>query len=58
MRRWLSTLFGRKEGKLKDAPVVMIGSHYDSVVNSGAFDGAAGVTSALETIIAGKQLNR
>ncbi|MEG0678587.1 MAG: M20 family metallo-hydrolase [Carnobacterium sp.] len=45
-----STLFGRKEGKLKDAPVVMIGSHYDSVVNGGAFDGAAGVVSALETM--------
>lgn len=45
-----STLFGRKEGKIKDGPVVMIGSHYDSVVNGGAFDGAAGVVSALETM--------
>lgn len=44
------TLFGRKEGKLKEAPVVMIGSHYDSVVNGGAFDGAAGVVTALETM--------
>ena len=43
-------LFGRKEGKLKDAPVVMIGSHYDSVVNGGAFDGAAGVVTALEVM--------
>lgn len=45
-----STLFGRKEGRLKGAPAVMIGSHYDSVVNGGAFDGAAGVISALETM--------
>lgn len=44
------TLFGRKEGTLKDAPVVMFGSHYDSVVNAGAFDGVAGTVSALEVM--------
>ncbi|WP_053367777.1 Zn-dependent hydrolase [Bacillus sp. FJAT-27245] len=43
-----STLFGRREGKNPDAPVIMIGSHYDSVVNGGAFDGVAGVVAALE----------
>lgn len=53
-----STLFGRKEGKSKDVPVVMIGSHYNSVVSGGTFDGVAGVSSALETIMTGKQLNR
>ncbi|MGM9913498.1 M20 family metallo-hydrolase [Floccifex sp.] len=46
----LGTLFGRKEGTLKDAPVVMFGSHYDSVVNGGAFDGQAGTISALEVM--------
>lgn len=45
-----STLFGRREGTLKDAPVVMVGSHYDSVVNGGAFDGVAGSVAALETM--------
>ena len=44
------TLFGRKEGTLKEAPVVMFGSHYDSVVNAGAFDGVAGVAAALEVM--------
>lgn len=44
------TLFGRKEGTLKDAPAVMFGSHYDSVVNAGAFDGVAGTVSALEVM--------
>lgn len=44
------TLFGRKEGTLKDAPSVMFGSHYDSVVNAGAFDGVAGTVSALEVM--------
>lgn len=43
-----STLFGRREGQKKDAPVVMVGSHYDSVVNGGAFDGVAGTIAALE----------
>ncbi len=46
----VGTIFGRKEGTLKDAPVVMLGSHYDSVVNGGAFDGAAGTVAALEVV--------
>lgn len=45
-----STLFGRREGKNPDAPVIMIGSHYDSVVNGGAFDGTAGTIAALEIL--------
>ncbi len=46
----VGTIFGRREGTLKDAPVVMFGSHYDSVVNGGAFDGAAGTVAALEAM--------
>ena len=46
----ISTLFGRKEGTMTDAPVVMIGSHYDSVVNGGAFDGPVGCIAALEVL--------
>lgn len=45
-----STMFGRREGKNPDLPAIMIGSHYDSVVNGGAFDGVAGVISALEIL--------
>lgn len=44
------TLFGRREGVLRDAPAVMFGSHYDTVVNGGAFDGVAGTVSALEVM--------
>lgn len=44
------TLFGRKEGTNPTAPVVMFGSHYDSVVHGGAFDGAAGCAAALEVM--------
>lgn len=45
-----STLFGRREGKSSEAPVILIGSHYDSVLNGGRFDGVAGVIAALETL--------
>lgn len=45
-----SNLFGRREGKDPDAPVIMIGSHFDSVINGGAFDGAAGLVAALEVL--------
>lgn len=42
------TVIGRLEGSLKDAPCVMVGSHFDSVKNGGNFDGPAGVVTALE----------
>jgi allantoate deiminase len=41
-------IFGKLEGTLKDAPSVMIGSHFDSVPNGGSYDGPAGVVAALE----------
>lgn len=42
------TVIGRLDGSLKNAPVIMVGSHFDSVKNGGCFDGAAGVVAALE----------
>lgn len=39
-------LVGRLEGLSKDT--IMIGSHYDSVKNGGAYDGIAGVVCAIE----------
>ena len=42
------TIVGRLEGSLKDGPIVMVGSHYDSVKNGGNFDGPAGVVTGLE----------
>ncbi|PJN87234.1 Zn-dependent hydrolase [Bacillus sp. mrc49] len=41
-------IFGKLEGTVKDAPSVLIGSHFDSVPNGGAYDGPAGVIVALE----------
>ena len=43
-------LFGRKEGTNSNAPLIMLGSHYDSVTNGGPFDGVAGLAAALEVI--------
>lgn len=44
------TLFGRRKGINDTLPVIMIGSHFDSVKNGGNFDGPAGVIMALEVM--------
>ena len=44
----VGNIIGRLEGTLENAPVVMLGSHFDSVRNGGNFDGPAGVVMALE----------
>ena len=41
-------IFGKLDGIVEDAPSVLIGSHFDSVPNGGAYDGTAGVVVALE----------
>lgn len=43
----VGNIFGRRDG-LQDGPVVMLGSHFDSVKNGGGFDGVAGVVAGLE----------
>jgi beta-ureidopropionase / N-carbamoyl-L-amino-acid hydrolase len=43
-------LIGRWEGVLPDAPVLMTGSHSDTVPSGGRFDGIAGVLSGLAAI--------
>jgi len=50
-------LFGRLEAEEADKPVIMIGSHYDSVKNGGHFDGPAGVIMALEIMTKLKEDN-
>lgn len=42
------SIFGKRKGSSDDLPVIMIGSHFDSVKNGGNFDGPAGVVMALE----------
>ena len=46
--RMAGNLQGRLEGSEKGAPSVMVGSHIDTVIHGGRFDGVAGVVSALE----------
>jgi allantoate deiminase len=43
-------LIGRREGRVRDAPVVLAGSHVDSVRNGGNFDGPLGVLGAVEAL--------
>ena len=45
----IGVIIGRMEGKNPEAPVIMTGSHFDTVKTGGRFDGPAGVVAALET---------
>lgn len=56
----VGNLYVTLPGRDRDAPVVMTGSHLDSVPHGGNFDGAAGVLAglvALERLAAGPQPN-
>jgi len=44
----IGNIFGKLEGSKKEAPSVLIGSHFDSVPHGGAYDGTAGVVVGLE----------
>ena len=46
----IGNIFGIRNGEDSEAPVIASGSHLDTVRNSGIFDGALGVLSALEVI--------
>lgn len=43
-------VIGRYEGTDPTAPAIMIGSHYDTVINAGRFDGPYGVVAALAVV--------
>ena len=45
----VGNVFGKRKGKVM-GPVVLTGSHLDTVGNGGKFDGAAGVLAALEVV--------
>jgi len=49
-------IFGRYNGEV-DNPVILTGSHLDTVINGGKFDGAAGVISSLECLQVMKENN-
>ena len=47
---YLGNIFGRREGKNKTAPAILIGSHLDTVKDGGKYDGIAGVIAGIEVI--------
>lgn len=46
----VGNLFGRLQGKLEDAPVIMIGSHIDTVQSGGKYDGAYGIAAGIAAL--------
>jgi allantoate deiminase len=46
----LFSLFGRYEGRTAGRPALMIGSHIDSVVDAGKYDGPLGVLAAIAVV--------
>ncbi len=46
----LLSLFGRYEGSSPGAPAIMLGSHLDTVVDAGRYDGALGVLAAISVV--------
>jgi allantoate deiminase len=46
----LFSVFGRYEGRRPQAPVIMLGSHFDTVLDAGRYDGALGVLAAIAVV--------
>ncbi|MGH1464790.1 MAG: Zn-dependent hydrolase [Cognatishimia sp.] len=44
------SIFGRREGVDNSLPPILIGSHLDTQINGGRFDGIAGVLAGLEVV--------
>jgi allantoate deiminase len=46
----LMSVFGRYEGRRPGAPAIMLGSHIDTVVDAGRYDGSLGVLAAIAAV--------
>jgi allantoate deiminase len=46
----LFSVFGRYEGQRPDAPAIMLGSHLDTVLDAGRYDGGLGVLAAIAVV--------
>lgn len=53
----LGSIFGRRDGRDNSLPPVLLGSHMDTQVNGGRFDGILGVLGALEVVRTLNDLN-
>ena len=46
----VGNVIGRYEGRTRGAPAIILGSHLDTVVSAGRYDGALGVLSAIDCV--------
>ena len=46
----VGNVFGRYEGRNSGAPAIMIGSHLDTVIDAGKYDGGLGLLSAIDCV--------
>ncbi|BDA45622.1 probable allantoate deiminase [Coccomyxa sp. Obi] len=53
MRTWqdgVGNVHGRIDGRNRDAPALLCGSHYDTVMDAGKYDGAMGIIVAIASV--------
>ncbi len=53
MRTWqdgVGNVHGRIDGRNRDAPALLCGSHYDTVMDAGKYDGALGIIVAIASV--------
>ncbi|KAB7708264.1 hydantoinase/carbamoylase family amidase [Bacillus aerolatus] len=46
----IGNIYGRREGRNPEAKPIVIGSHLDSIINGGKFDGVLGIICGLEVL--------
>ncbi|MDE0532928.1 MAG: allantoate amidohydrolase [Albidovulum sp.] len=46
----VGNMIGRYEGRKPNAPAIILGSHLDTVINAGRYDGSLGVLSAIDCV--------
>jgi hypothetical protein len=53
LRTWqdgVGNMHGRLDGRARDAPALLMGSHYDTVTDAGKYDGALGIVVAIAAV--------
>jgi hypothetical protein len=53
LRTWqdgVGNVHGRLDGGDREAPALLLGSHYDTVTDAGKFDGALGIVVAIAAV--------
>lgn len=53
MRTWIdnvANVHGRVDGRHPERPALLMGSHYDTVVDAGIYDGALGIITAIAAV--------